>query len=65
MSPLNRVRMQSNQQEAQWQMLSNLLYDFLRRTAQTHRGNLEATYDQLRLINGLARQIAFAQRVTK
>jgi hypothetical protein len=47
-------------------MLTDLLRDFLRRTAQTYRGNLEAVHGQLRLINALARQITSAQRaVTK
>jgi hypothetical protein len=50
--------MRKTQRVAQRRMLTDLLHDFLRRTAQTYRGNLEAVHDQLRLINALARQIA-------
>ena len=58
--------MRKTQRAAQRRMLTDLLRDFLRRTAQTYRGNLEAVHGQLRLINALARQITSAQRaVTK
>jgi hypothetical protein len=43
------------------QMLVDLLRAFAQRTAIEHRGNLEAGYPQLRLLNTLAREIASAR----
>jgi hypothetical protein len=43
---------------AQSQMIVDLLRAFAQRTAIEHRGNLQAAYGKLRLLNALARDIA-------
>lgn len=64
-TPHSRNRGRASQQAAQREMLTALLYEFARRTAQAHRGNLQAVHGQLRFINTLAQQIASAGRLSR
>jgi hypothetical protein len=61
----SRAMLRNSQKPAQSQMLITLLREFARRTAQSHRENLQTVHSQLRVINGVIRNLLVATIATR